>query len=411
MRRVHVVGVLVSVSSLLITLVACSNSVVTGSVSVGVTGLPVGLAPSVKLTNGSYSVVVTASQTVSGLPEGTYSVTPQAVALRGNVFSGTASSSTVTVGGGTTVSTAVTYVLQPGDLWASQGNNGGPNRYLGSSLYNGNPQAGTGISGLNYPYGMAFDVSGNFWVVNAGTNRVFEYSASSLASGTPAVVTSFSPGTNTGAEGIAFDKSGNLWLANNNSRAIVEYDAATLASGSPKVLLTITVPASSELLPSNLAFDANGNLWVAEPINPALGGYPSKVVEYTASSITSGTPVVGMTLSFANNVYDMGLAFDASGNLWVGLDQSVVEYTAASLATGTPASGITIPSATRNNPVGLAFDVYGNLWVANEFLNTIVEYTASSIASGSPVQGASFSAVTPIDLAFGPPPYNLPLSH
>lgn len=410
MRRVGAVGVLMSTFAVLAALAGCNSAPLTGSVSVSIAGLPAGVAPAVKFTKGSYSVVATAAQTLSGLPTGTYSVTPQPATLRGNTFSGTASLSTVTVAVGRTVSDAVSYAAQPGDLWVTRANNHGPDKYVGSSLYSGVPQPGAGITGLNYPYGMAFDAIGDFWVVNFGSNTVLEYSASSLVSGTPAPITSFSAGTNTGAEGIAFDAAGNLWLSNSKSGEVVEYQASTLDSASPTILLTIPIPTSSGLTPTNLAFDDTGDLWVAEPSDGLSPTSSIQVEEYTSASIASGNPSAGTKLSIGSNVSDMGLAFDARGSLWVGFDHSVVDYTAASLAAASPATGITIDTGSTSYTNGVAFDVYGNLWVANTGNNTVVEYMASSLAVGAPVKGITISVTTPVDLAFGPPPYDLPLS-
>jgi DNA-binding beta-propeller fold protein YncE len=62
-------------------------------------------------------------------------------------------------------------------------------------------------------------------------------------------------------------------------------------------------------------------------------------------------------------------------------------------------------------PAGLAFDASGNLWVANSTGQTIVEFVASQIvASGSPTPNAVIGSVnTPSGLAFSPHATALPL--
>jgi len=411
LRRRRVLTLSALALSLALVLAACSsNTAATGNLKLSVTGLPAGAYAAVEVSNGSYSQTVTSTITLGGLVPGTYVIAPQTVTYRQDPFEGTASSATVSVSGNNTASDAVTYAAKPANLWVTRGTNGGPAEYLGSSLASGSAQAGTTITGLNYPYGMAVDANGNFWVVNFGTDMVLEYSASSVASGHPTTLNSFSPGTNTAAEGIAFDANGNLWLTNYNDRTVVGYKASTLGSASPTKLSTITLPSGTGLSPSNLAFDANGNLWVAEPMNNLFPALASQVVEYTAASLVSASPATGTVITLNNNHSDIGLAFDASDNLWLGLYTSVVEYTAASLASGSPTTGTTINTGTTSNPLGLAFDVNGNLWVANDYGNSVVEYTASSLAMGSPARGTTIGGTTPIDITFDPPPYNLPLS-
>jgi hypothetical protein len=117
----------------------------------------------------------------------------------------------------------------------------------------------------------------------------------------------------------------------------------------------------------------------------------------------------------------MMIAFDANGNLWVANGgqanySSVVEFSAAQLAaSGSPAPNVTLtPNAgSLNQPAGLAFDASGDLWVSNMGANTVVEFTPSQIASsGSPTPGVTVSGPSlngPAGLAFDPPASTLPL--
>jgi secreted PhoX family phosphatase len=100
----------------------------------------------------------------------------------------------------------------------------------------------------------------------------------------------------------------------------------------------------------------------------------------------------------------MMIAFDANGNLWVANGgqanySSVVEFSAAQLAaSGSPAPNVTLtPNAgSLNQPAGLAFDASGDLWVSNMGANTVVEFTPSQIASsGSPTPGVTVSGPSP----------------
>lgn len=405
MHRVGVVVLSGLAVALVVVLAACGSAPATGSLKVSVSGLPSVVGGAVTVTKGSYSHTVTSTTTLSGLVPGTYSVVAQTVTLRRNVFDGTAASATVTVSGGGTASDSVAYAARPGDLWVTLGNNGGPEEFGGSSLASGNPTAGATITGLTSPYGMAFDASGNLWVSSVGTTYgvVTEYSASSLASGTPTAVTSFTTVGSTTA-GIAFDSSGNLWVTNYGLDLVTEYEASTLGSSTPTRGTSIILAEGATFYGSSgLAFDAAGDLWVME----FTTGGSDRIAGFSASSLGSGSSVASVVIPLGFGGQDLGLAFNAGGDLWVTSSGSVVEYMAASSLV--PKMGITVP--TGGDPVGLAFDADGNLWVADNAGGTVVDYTAASLAKGSPVKGTTISMTTPFDIAFDPPPYNLPLSH
>src|SRR5437588_777634 len=77
---------------------------------------------------------------------------------------------------------------------------------------------GTFASGLNGPFGLAFDSSGNLFEADLGSNTIFKF--------TPAVIKStFASGLN-GPTGLAFDSSGNLFEADQGSGTIFIFTPA-----------------------------------------------------------------------------------------------------------------------------------------------------------------------------------------
>jgi sugar lactone lactonase YvrE len=276
------------------------------------------------------------------------------------------------------------------------------------------------------PVAVAFDAGGvlrtatNYdnQVVNVGT--VLGFLVTQLqGSGVPGlqVFPGFSLTVTSGAreflEGMAVDAGGSVWVTNNTASTIVEFTPSQFGvQVSPTPAVTLSATSGSLSGPAGLAFDANGNLWVANANS-------NTVVEFAASQLAaSGSPTPTVRLGAANGSLNgpFCLAFDASGNLWVTNTNAstAVEFTASQLAaSGSPTPAVTL-SATNgslSSPSGLAFDASGDLWVANAISGTVVEFGASQLAaSGAPrpivtVSGSALSA--PHGLAFDPPPANL----
>jgi DNA-binding beta-propeller fold protein YncE len=177
--------------------------------------------------------------------------------------------------------------------------------------------------------------------------------------------------------------------------------------------------------PVGLAFDASGDLWVANrnPYNSQCPIVRSSVVEFTPSQLAaSGSPAPAVTLipPFGVMSGPFMLAFDASGRLWVTNSEnstsSVLAFSPSQLmASGnpTPAMTLTANAGSLDGPTGLAFDASGDLWIANMLNNSVVEFTSAQIAvSGDPapttvISGSSLNA--PFGIAFNPHAADLPI--
>jgi len=193
-------------------------------------------------------------------------------------------------------------------------------------------------SNLNEPYGITFDSSGNMWVADSQDNRVLEFSAP-LTSGESASLVigqaNLTSTTNSNAnsnmsfpEDIAFDQSGNLWVADTQNSRVLEFRApfssgedASVVIGEPNIASYGGNDTQSTLsLPEAIAFDHDGDLWVSD-------GGNSRVLEFAPPFSTgkNASRLIGQDSYFAGGPnatqstlgYPEGLAFDASGNLWV----------------------------------------------------------------------------------------------
>jgi DNA-binding beta-propeller fold protein YncE len=122
--------------------------------------------------------------------------------------------------------------------------------------------------------------------------------------------------------------------------------------------------------PNGLAFDASGNLYVTNGNN-------------TISEVTPGGIVSTFVDSNQGLNYPFALAFDASGNLYVA---NAGNNTISEVTPGGVVSTFVDSTQGLNDPLALAFDA-GNLYVANAISNTISEVTPSGVVSSDEMTG------------------------
>jgi hypothetical protein len=384
----------------------------TGSLAVTITA-PAGATPSVKISGpAGYSQTLSATATLSGLAPGSYTVTAAQVTVADSIVASvdtaTVTGSPAAVTANATATVTAAYAQRPGSggLWFSSFTS--RLAFLtASQLAAGTPSTPAASIGTNpsNPWGVAFDAKGNLWVVvSAGV--VEEFTASQLTSNapTPAVVLSDTAGSISGSGELAFDANGNLWLGNAADSSVVEFAANQITqSGSPVPVVTLNASTGSLSVPWSLAFDLSGNLWVGNFQN-------NTVVEFSSAQLAaSGSPTPAVTLSGGVFTGPFGVAFDASGNLWVSnvVSGHVDKYTPAMQVTGSPTPAVSLSTGFQS--AGMAFDASGNLWVANNG-GAVVEYRASQLAAtGSPTPAVTLSSGVPWGLAFNPHASGLPL--
>jgi DNA-binding beta-propeller fold protein YncE len=321
-----------------------------------------------------------------------------------------------------------------GNLWVSDDNN---NRILefhapfstgeSASLVIGQSSFTTGAcavtqTGLCFPYGIAFDPSGNLWVSDHGDSRVLEFLApfsngesASVVIGQRGFTTNTcrsSPPTQNGLcqpTAIAFDSSDNLYVADSTNGRVLEFQPTFSNDESASTVIGQTsftttgpcVTSASQLCDTTgVAIDSSGNLWVSDAFGNRVLQFLAPFSNGESASLVIGQPGFTTNKCALSPPTQAGLcapervAFDSSHNLWVSdfSNSRVLEFLApfsngesASLVIGQP--GFTTGHCTTAPPtqssfcdmVGIAFDPANNLWVADNSNNRVLEFQTGGV--------------------------------
>jgi len=252
------------------------------------------------------------------------------------------------------------------------------------SIYSITPSGGVSTfasTGQDYPYGLAFDSSGDLFVAN-----------SVLDVGTGGYVIKITPGgvqstipSGPDPKGLAFNSAGDLFETDYHSGNIYEYTLGGVFS----TFATVS-PA-----PQAMAFNSAGNLFVGT----GYGNGNESITEITPNGTQSTFVASGLG-------YIQGLAFNSLGDLFEadGGSGNIYEFTP---------NGTRSTFASGLNPNGLAFNSAGDLFEADSS-GSIYEFSPSgartTFASGldSPVGLAFQGEALPVPepsvlglLAFG----------
>ena len=247
----------------------------------------------------------------------------------------------------------------------------------------------------NESVGVAVDGHGNLFISEGSysilrgvpANLVQELSPTSTA-GTYAAVANLSAVAGTGVsplsapQGVAIDAEGNLYVADSTLNAVLEFPLSA-ATGTYSSTGTVVAGAggagsgASQLSgPDAVALDGHGNLFVSDAGN-------DRVVEYTLTGpgtySATGTTVAGVggDGSGANQLnYPNALALDSKGDLFISDEDNsrVLEYTLNNVSGAYSATGTT--QASVGGPVAL--DSHGDLFAGDPSHNRVLEYTLNT---------------------------------
>jgi sugar lactone lactonase YvrE len=261
---------------------------------------------------------------------------------------------------------------------------------------------GTGTNALfNDPAAIVTDTNGNLFVADSQNDAIREVT-------TNGAVTTFAGqlgvpgsgnGTGTGAQfnapsGLAFDANENLFVSdtgNNAIREITPLGAVSTFAGVAGSGGFADGPTGSALFsaPLGIAVATNGTVFVADSRNHCIREISDGVVTTFAGDpqVWGAANGMGTNAQFNGPV---GLAFDASGNLFVSdanndtirkVTTNGMVTTFAGKAGADGSADGDVSSARFRSPAELVFDQRGNLFVADSFNQTIREISTNGMVS------------------------------
>jgi sugar lactone lactonase YvrE len=262
--------------------------------------------------------------------------------------------------------------------------------------------------------GVAFDSSGTLWIASADDSMLLAFDQASLSrSGSSLATTVIESvaGSLSAPTGIAFDRAHRLWVANHENGTLVRFTVDQLSSGGPQQPAVVISGLGN---PAAVAFDASGSLWVSDNVAHTISRFAAPQLESSGKH----TPEIVLSALPGSILHPSGLAFDEAGTLWVANlgTQAVIAFGSDQLSrSGAPfPRRVLAPTADPLRlPVGLAFDATGNLWVVGG-TGTLTRFDKASLDSTGPVEPRVRFSVTEHSLlwsaAFWPTPVGLPLN-
>jgi uncharacterized protein (TIGR03437 family) len=266
---------------------------------------------------------------------------------------------------------------------------------------------------LNFPTGMALDSSGNIYIADSLNFRIRKVSGTTISTIGGNGVLSYSgdggPGTSAQLntpQAVAVDTSGNFYIAdtlNNVVRKVTATGVVSTVAGNGTAGYGGDGGAATAAQlnrPQGIAVDSSGNIYVADTQNARVRKISGGTISTVAGNGTPGYGGDGGAASAAQLFVPIGLALDASGNLYIAdftnnrvrkVSGGTITTVAGDGLSGYSGDGGPATSAKLNGPTGVAVDASGNIYIADLNNNAVREVTGGNImtVAGSGLPGVS----------------------
>ncbi len=247
-----------------------------------------------------------------------------------------------------------------GNIWSA---NEGLLHGVSEHSSNGTPLSGaTGYTaaGLVQPVAIALDAAGNVFTANLGGTSVTKLNSAGGA------IAQFVNGGLDAPYAVAIDSSQNVWVANSGpSNSVSRFNnTGTPANGSGYT--------GNLSKPYGIAIDANGDAWVAN------FGHASVTKLSNAGVVLSGA-------GYPTPASVSAVAVDGNNTVWTANTDGSISHLSASGASISPL-GTGYISAAATAEVGIALDASGNVWTTDNFINSIFEYIGAAAPTVTPLQ-------------------------
>jgi streptogramin lyase len=263
--------------------------------------------------------------------------------------------------------------------------------------------------GVQGPQGIAIDTTGSLWIANTGGANVVKLAplATSSVATFPSSTSQAATLSGSAADApvaVATDVSGNAYVVDSNSNKVYAITPGAVATGFTSALLAF---------PTSIAYSPNGNLQIGNALGqicvmPIALAAPTCTTQSVAQAITSVSYVLGSTTSAGyatsttgtalsgaygpvnglgpfnggGSVLPAAIAFDATGKAFLANSATISEFAAGTAGTAvSPAMGY----GTVSSPSGIAIDPSGNVWTANTGDNSLSIFVGLAAPTVTPV--------------------------
>ena len=243
---------------------------------------------------------------------------------------------------------------------------------------------------LSAPYGVAVDLSGNFYVADSANVRVRKITNGVIATvaGGGSVLGDNGPATSAQLVdplGVAVDAGGNLYIADlNRIRMVMNGTITTMAGNGSGGYQGDGGPATAAEIasPTGVAVDFSGNLYFADTGNNRVRMVSGGVVTTVAGNGTYGFTGSNGTATSATLGAPSAVAADSSGNLYITDAYRVLKLSKGKIAT----------IAGLSAPQGVAVDAAGNVYVANPSSHRVYVLAPSGTSCSASVTPTSLQS-------------------